>query len=315
MRFARFALIAAFLLQAPVAAQQAQQRPVVGIEELKDQAGVGSIDSFRTMIESAILSTGRFRVIERSRMDVILREQSRGARGGPVVSRTGGRVGGISGVDFLVYGAITAVGFQQKENAGEALGRNLLGGLLGGSSATGVSCSNSVATISMDIRITDGRNGEVRESGRVDFQQTGQTSCGGAGQVDTPALMRGAANEIAATLIRAIYPIAVAASEPDGSLLLNYGTGVVAPGQYLQSYQKLPPIADPTNPGRMIVRKSLLGYVRVIDALSDQATAVFAGGGPGPIGVGNILEPIPIEKTKDAQRRIKEYADALKRRR
>lgn len=291
-----------------VLAQAAAQRPTVGIEEIEDPAGTGQSATFGTMIESAISQSGRFRLIERSRLNVILAEQNRAARGGPVAPAKGDRVGGISGIDYLIYGSITSVGYQNVSDVGTSFVMTLLGGNRNGAN----NCQQKVATVSLDLKITDKRSGEVIYTRKVDYQQKSETSCSGEGSINIPGLLRGAADLVAANLVRAIYPIAVAMVDPDGSLLLNYGEGVLAANQYLMAYQKGQAIPDPTTPGRMIVNRRPVGLVRVTEVTSDSSRGAFAGGGPGPITPGQVLEPLDA---KVAQQKIKDYRDANRQRR
>nr|MDQ4087183.1 hypothetical protein [Pseudomonadota bacterium] len=51
---------------APAIAQE--NRPSVGIFQMDDLANTGASATFSTMIETAVASTGRFRVIERERL-------------------------------------------------------------------------------------------------------------------------------------------------------------------------------------------------------------------------------------------------------
>ncbi len=63
--------------------------------------------NFQTMLETQLTKVGRFKIIERNRIDEILGEQ--GLMNAVGDAATAGGVGdlNVGGVDYLVYGAIT----------------------------------------------------------------------------------------------------------------------------------------------------------------------------------------------------------------
>ena len=101
------ALIAAcFALGAPVAAQDT--RPVVGIAQMEDLTGGNQDENFIAMLETAIIGSGKFRIIERARLATLLEEQGL-ANGGVVTTNRPGQTGGFEGVDYLIYGTISSI--------------------------------------------------------------------------------------------------------------------------------------------------------------------------------------------------------------
>ena len=91
-------------------AREAQEvrKPVVSINDIQDLARTGQSAELRQMIETTIVNTGKFRIMERGDQgtSVLLKEQQ-GAKAGLYTSNTPGKVGGFEGVDFMVYGTIT----------------------------------------------------------------------------------------------------------------------------------------------------------------------------------------------------------------
>ncbi|HMO75784.1 MAG TPA: CsgG/HfaB family protein [Sphingopyxis sp.] len=253
-------------------------RPIVGIYEMEDLTGNGQAQTFSTMIETAITATNKFRVIERSGLNKLLREQG-GARTGLTTTNRPGRVGGFEGVDYLVYGTITAISAKQKSN----VGANFLNSL-GGNNNPG--CSNVIASLEADIKITDANTGEVRYVTRVSEIQQGATSCGTAGQIDTAALLRGAADKIASGLVTTIYPIQVAAVQPDGIFVLNYGEGSVTAGATMTVFEKGAAIVDPAT-GEVIASNEIkLGLIEITDVQTrfSKARAVTPFSYTPPVG-------------------------------
>lgn len=252
----KVAIIAAALLPANVAAQSG--KPVVAVYQMDDLANTGEAETFSAMIETAIAQSGKFRVMERSRMAELLSEQGK-AKTGLVASNDPNRIGGFEGVDYLIYGAITSVSVVEKQN----IGATLVGGLL--SSGRGKSCGNAIATLSADIKITDAATGEVRYVTSINQEEKSNSSCDGNARVDSSALLRGAAESIATGLVTSIYPIQVAAVQPDGTMILNYGSGSLSPGQVLRLYQKGEPIRDPAT-GEILASNDVeLGLIEVSD--------------------------------------------------
>ncbi|WP_077228658.1 CsgG/HfaB family protein [Sphingomonas hengshuiensis] len=200
---------------------QANIKPVIAVMPIEDIAKTGQGDSFSQMISTAVASTSKFRVMERQRLDRVLREQGLGG----TITTAPKRIGGLQEVDYLIYGTITSVGVKEEKSI------NLLGLL----SKDAPPCSNMVATLSVDIQITDMKTGEIKLVKRIDEQQKSAARCdGGAASVDTPRLLRSAADNIAGGLVTAIYPIVVAMVQPDGQLILNYGEGALQVGDLLK---------------------------------------------------------------------------------
>lgn len=241
---------------APALAQG--KRPVVAIYEIEDLSGNSLAPQFSTMIETAITGTNKFRVMERSGMNKLLREQG-GAKSGLLTTNRPGKVGGFEGADYLVYGTITAISAKQKSN----FGASLLGGL--GSNRSSPSCSNTIASLEADIKITDAKTGEVRYATRISEVQQGSTSCGTAGQIDTAALLRGAADKVATGLVITIYPIQIASVQPDGSFVLNYGAGAIVPGAIMTVFQKGEAIVDPATGEVIGNNETPYGQIQITD--------------------------------------------------
>ena len=95
-------------------------RPTLAVMPFKIAAGYraqrAAGDGLSDMLLSALVETQCFRVVERSRMEDIMREQGMGL-GGTIDDRTAARVGGLAGAQLLVMGTIT----EFKENASGGL--------------------------------------------------------------------------------------------------------------------------------------------------------------------------------------------------
>lgn len=239
----------------------AQGKPIIAIYQMDDLARTGQSATLSTMIETAIASTSKFRVIERSQLGKLVGEQAR-AKSGLVTSNTPGRVGGFEGADFLIYGTITTLSITNRAD----MGSNLVGSLINGNNGRNNSpnCNNTYATVGLDIKITDARSGEVKYVNHINESQRSATVCGGnVGPIDAATLFRSAADKIAAGLVTTIYPVQIAAIQPDGVIVLNYGEGSLTPGTVMGIYSKGAAIRDPAT-GEILANDEVqLGFLQV----------------------------------------------------
>ena len=170
---------ALLLALSPTALLAQKGRPVVAIYAMDDLAQTGKAAQFSQMIETAIESTNKFRVIEREHMGKLLGEQAR-AKAGLVTTNRPGKIGGFEGADFLIYGTITSVSVTNKAD----FGSTFLAGVIAGQNNAHPTCSNAYATLGIDIKITDGNSGEVKQVTRINEQQKSAAVCGSNGQID-----------------------------------------------------------------------------------------------------------------------------------
>jgi curli biogenesis system outer membrane secretion channel CsgG len=104
------------------------------------------------MLTTELVKTGRFRVVERQKIEDVLKEQDFG-QSGRVAAGTEAKLGNVLGARFLVYGAVTELNVQEK-GAGAKI--NIGGVGLGGAAAIG--------TVTIDLRVVDSTSGEIVDS-------------------------------------------------------------------------------------------------------------------------------------------------------
>lgn len=285
----RLVVVALLLAPGPLFAQKG--KPIVAIYQMDDLAHSGQAETFSAMVETAIESTGKFRVIERQHLGKLLGEQAR-AKSGLVTSNTPGKMGGFEGADYLIYGTITTISASRRQD----LGASLMAGFLSGNRGSTPNCANTTATLGIDIKITDADSGEVKYVTRIDESQKSSASCAGDAQIDSASLLRSAADRVATGLVTTIYPIQVAAVQGDGTLVLNYGQGAVQQGATMAVFSKGAEIRDPAT-GEVIGSNEVkLGFVRVTEVNNriSMATPVapFAAAPP----VGSIVRPATTDE-------------------
>lgn len=251
-----------------VHAQQVN-KPVIAVVSI--EGGNEELKSFRDMVESAIIASNKFRSIERAKLSKLIDEQNR-ANSGVTKSRTPGQTGGFSGVDFLVYGSIT--NFARKEETVPFL-----------------NCKTQKVTLSVDIRLTEAATGVIRYSKRIDQQSKGSSQCEGLGgsTSDGSEVLRLAADNIASGLVQAIYPITVIASQPDGTILVNYGDGALAMGDQYVVYHKGQEIKDPTTGEVLGSSEMKIGQGEVTAVAPKFSTITAIDYEPSAVQVGDIV--------------------------
>lgn len=291
MRFATVlsCLVLAFLPVSPVVGQAA--KPVVSVDNIDDATGSNLSAQFITMLESAVSSTGRFRLIERNRLDAMQRECAL-AKGGVVRKGSGSANAGCTttAIDYKIYGGITTAQVRQTSNA--------LCGLL----VKDMQCNGVEITLAVDMRITDVKSSELLRTSAVNLVRKSATAVNSQATLDIPTVLREAAGLVATDLINAVYPVKILLVRSDGSLVLNYGQGSLAIGQLLRIYGKGTALQDGD---RVIIDENPVGYARVTDVGANSSQAVFVGGGCGPMMVGYTARNVQANALKAAEQAIK----------
>jgi len=119
----------------------------------------------RAMLTTRMANQGKVVIVERGKIDQIMKEQDRNA-GNRVKQGTGGRVGRISGADALMAGDITTFGRDDKHKGGGLGG--LGGGWLGGAAAAiSASKSEDKAVVVINYRMVDAETSEVIATGEA----------------------------------------------------------------------------------------------------------------------------------------------------
>ena len=115
-----------------LAAPSQVHKPIVSVDNIEDLAHTGQAGVLRQMIETAVVNTGKFRVMERGTQGtgVLIGEQQR-AKAGLVTSNTPGKIGGFEGVDYNVYGTITTAGASTSRDVGRSATMQAAGQVLG----------------------------------------------------------------------------------------------------------------------------------------------------------------------------------------
>jgi len=248
--------------------------PVIGITKIKapvNDSYRGSKvnakqDNFQTMLETQMAQVGRFKIIERNRVDEILGEQGLNNEFGD--GQTAGGGFNVSGVDYLVYGAITKLGQRKK------------------AMATGnFSTASLITEFSADIKVVDASTGEVRkaETVSVEHKSAGGMATGSYASVNGAAdplsdIQRIAAKKVAALIATSIFPIEVV--KGGDIIYLNYGSAILDQGDIVNAYRPGEELIDEATGINLGAEEEFEGELEVTQVTAKFSKAKLRSGNP-----------------------------------
>jgi hypothetical protein len=235
------------LLAAPLRAESS--KPVIAVGEITSAIQAFNTMSIQLAIENALTKTGKYSIMERTRLASLLEERGLSMSG---ITNGNDSMGGFSGVDYLVYGSVSNVTVEQK---------NLLIML------------NCDATLSMNVRVVDVNSGEIRFSENITAEETVGTSptdgnpCAGISLANVNVIGEQAADGIANKMTTALFPIKVA-RVARGQAYLNYGEGTLQPGEFLSIKVLGEGFVDPDTGEVLGADETTTGILEVVDVRS-----------------------------------------------
>lgn len=238
---------------------------------------------FRAMLETAITKTGKLSVIERGQLDALLNEQALGQMG---LTDSGGQIGGLKGVDYFVYGTIT--NFGQAESGMRVGSDSGVGSLFGGRASQAFGSGASTASVSVqmgvDLKVSEVATGRIIIADALNATvQTGSAfSLGGIEQVSSSAdpfsdVQRSLAARISEAIVTTFIPIKVIQVQADGTLILNYGNVMLAPGQQLIAFEVGESFVDPDTGEVLGSEETEIGRVEITRAEARFSRARIVG--------------------------------------
>ena len=129
-------------------------KPSLGVAEFRNETsaawwygGVG--DDLAGMLTNELVGTGKFKVVERSKLGPVLEEQNL-AEAGRVSKKTGAKIGKLTGAEYLVFATVSAFETDVK-------------GTGGGVSFRGISVGGKKedAYMAVDLRVVNTTTGEI----------------------------------------------------------------------------------------------------------------------------------------------------------
>jgi len=239
------------------------------------------------MLETQMQKVGRFRIMERNRVDEVLSEQ--GLQG--EFSDTGTSMN-LSAIDYLVYGSITKFGSKKKE-------------ISTGKFAT----VKVISEFGVDIKVVDASSGEVRRAENIEVSMTTGTGMATKGittgeSVADPLsdIQRRAAKQVAAAISESIFPIEVITFREDSDssccAYVNYGEALLTVGDRLKIIQKGEPLIDETTGLDLGSTEKTIGIVEITESLAKFSKAkIISGGTPGKGQLARIIKDKTGSKT------------------
>ena len=270
-----------------------QNKAVVGVAEIGTSLPNTDVITFRTMVETALISSNRFSVIERGRLESILKERFMGEAG---ITDSGGTITGVSGVDYLIYGTITQLG-EKEEKIGFG----------------GFGTQKSTVSMAVDLRITDIDTAEIIYAGTVhkSINAGTKTKFGGIStgkksdaSSDLGEIQRSVAKSIANILVTSIHPIKVVTNK-NGVIFLNYGSSILSVGDYLQVSSQGEKIIDPDTGIVLGNTEKDIAVIEVTDATNKFSKAKIVEGDRDHIEKGHIARSIEKPSRKKRKKKKK----------
>ena len=251
-----------------------QNLPIIAVTEI--QSSVDSkywrdyknskSNNFQNMLETQLVKVGRFKIMERNRIDEVLSEQAlQGEFSGSGTNMA------MGAVDYIVYGSVTKFGKKEK-----VIQTNKF------------SSVKIITEFGIDLKVVSALDGEVRRAEAVNVvletasgMSTGKVSTGDAAADPLSDVQRRAAKKVAAAIAESIFPIGVITFR-DNEAYLNYGEAILTVGDRLKVIQPGEELIDEATGLNLGATETVVGTVEVTEALEKFSKAkVIRGGNPG----------------------------------
>lgn len=268
----------------------ADDKARIGLGEITSSIRGSDPYSFQAMLETQIIKTNKFTVIERNRLDEIFKEQGLSSSGlvdGDV------EMGMVQGVDYLVYGTITKLG---KERSGTRV--------------RGASFGGNNFTMSIDLRIVDTQTGEIRLAETVEqtVEAGKAVSFGGfsnATEKGDPIadVQRLVAKDVTAKIATTIYPAKIIAIQKNGTFVINYGEAIYNKGDLVRVVEVGETFVDEDTGEILGADETEIGLLEIVRADSKISRAQLIDG--ENVVKGNVVYKLNADETKSAQKAAK----------
>ena len=247
-----------------------QSKPVVGIGEILYNGRNQS--AYRTELESRLVATNKFDIIERQRLNDILKEQGLGMSG---IVDGSGKIGGIGGVDYLIYGQITSFTTKKIKDSDYYKVKGKL-----------------------SIKVVDVQTGKIVISKIVSEDETDDDTDKAA--VD---IRKGLTKKIAKYIALQIFPIKVAQRQGD-LVYINYGKIMISSKGAYEVFKMCGGFKDPDTGEIIGAQKTYIGLVD-IDKREEKYSTGKIVHSLQPIQTGDQLQNISSREYKKFQKKYK----------
>jgi Uncharacterized protein involved in formation of curli polymers len=160
--FLLICLVAALI---PIGAY-ASDKPTVGVAEFTNDTSAawwygGAGHDLSGMLTNELASTEKFRIVERAKLDPVLREQDLGTSG-RVAKGSAAKIGRLTGAKYLIVGNVSSY---EENTKGSGGGLSFRGISVGG--------KKDEAYIAIDLRVVDTTTGEVEYTRTIEARSGG----------------------------------------------------------------------------------------------------------------------------------------------
>jgi len=264
---------------APEATAQQPDSQKVSLVVVDFQVGGGSSGELAERVSAAIARTHKFRLLERSRIEDVLREHDL-TRQGLTDPAYAVKAGKMIGADFLLFGKLTERGANTVENQ---------------IPHTQHVERRTIAQVGGRFRVVDTRSGEIVASREISVSRSSESmGPGGYESGSRGDLLAGLddafAERLAQELVGQVYPIKVA-SVSGSQIVLNRGEGGgLRPGQRIEIISLGKAIVDPDTGDVLDHSESRIATARV-DAVRARVSEATVEG-TAAVEVGMIARPL-----------------------
>lgn len=222
-------------------------KPVIAVGELTSAVGGYDPIPLQLALENALAKTKKFTLMERTRLQALLKE-----RGLSIAGIANGKksIGGFSGVDYLVYGTVT--------NASLADNNLLL-------------IRECELQLGLNVRVVDVATGEIRLSDSATIKKGVNTTSTDTNPCENLTISsinfagEAGIDEIGNKLTIAIFPIKVARISDGGEIYLNYGEGAISKDSTLRLVRLGEGFVDPDTGERLGAEEKTIGVIAVAE--------------------------------------------------
>ena len=255
-----------------------------GFEYTKGQA-LNMLDSLRTMVTTALTQSRKFEVVERAQLSQIVTElgliHDSGLVDPDAISKTP-EWGRLSGIHWLVLGAITQFSIDQSGFAASGVG----------------GYAKETMLLEVDLRIVDVESGrlidavplrtKVNLGGGIATQQTKVVKAKQSAGQKMSVLLRSCANQMVHRIVANTLPIRILDANK-GEVVLNYGKGLLREKDVLVVFRPGESYVDPDT-GNSEAELVEIGRLEVFQTQNVISKAKAIGKGSRNLNQGDICQ-------------------------
>jgi curli biogenesis system outer membrane secretion channel CsgG len=230
-----------------------------------NKKGVG--EGMSDMLITELVKSGNYRVVERTELDEILKEQNL-SQSGVVSAESAAEIGKVLGVELAVMGAVTEFGYKKSDTGGRV--KNF-----------GLGVSSQSATVAIDCRMVNTSSGEIMSAENIRKEKSSKGLKVDTQKIDfhsekdfDESLVGKAARDAVEGVIELIEKNAInipwqakVVTEKNGQVFINVGsTSGIRPGDNFFVYRKGEELVDPDTGLSLGSIDSKIGEIKVSNA-------------------------------------------------